>query len=782
MEVQAAAALEQEGRLAEAEAAFEALLAEGKGQTQARLGLARLAASRGAHADALAFLEAILAREPGHVAALAGRAAALRGARRMAEAEAAHLAVLRVAPAHPRASLGLGEMLLGRGAAEAALQPLRDAALGSGTRPASLRRQAEALRLLGRPAAAREALDTLLREQPGDKAARLLRAKLCREQGEWPAARSDLQAILAQGPHEAAAIELGLTERAAGEGAAAQAAFAAARAAAPGSARPVLELAMEARAQGDIATFEALVVQALRLGGTDPGVVCRIADQALAAGMPEVALSLVEAAQLRGAHAPALELRACDAMVRLGAAEAAIARLDALAARAGELPELRQRRIAALHTARPPRAALAYARESCVAAPGHFEIWRQRVRLEQRISPADELQAALDSMPAGCAAEQATGLRLRGQAALRAFRLEEAADSLARAAALAPRDAGICEDRLLAALLGMDLDAAAHLHAQHAALMRPQRLMTGQATAPLADFFGHLLRAFLDDPARDDLRRLAPQVPAARAAALRALCRGTPESTAAATMLALAWRQAGSFVGRAESSGQAITGPIVQYWDKTDIPPDVRALMASFPLQNPARRHQVFDDARARAYLAATHAPEVLAAYDAAEEAAQKSDVFRLAFLAVEGGIYADADDLCTAPLETLLGGACFVACQERYGTIANNFLACVPQHPVILAALDGAVAAVKRETRGMIWLETGPGLLTRALAGVVSRATLAPASWFAQCRILLPWERERAVSAHRFALYKRGAAHWHHAAFGRRAPRFAPVEKDVLF
>jgi hypothetical protein len=91
------------------------------------------------------------------------------------------------------------------------------------------------------------------------------------------------------------------------------------------------------------------------------------------------------------------------------------------------------------------------------------------------------------------------------------------------------------------------------------------------------------------------------------------------------------------------------------------------------------------------------------------------------------------------------------------------------PGHPVIETALSEAVAAIARDDRDLIWLSTGPGLLTRSLArwlasdpsrmderlGAVAIATLA--------------EVRRAVTMHCHAAYKTTPRAWLNAAFAKR-------------
>ena len=74
---------------------------------------------------------------------------------------------------------------------------------------------------------------------------------------------------------------------------------------------------------------------------------------------------------------------------------------------------------------------------------------------------------------------------------------------------------------------------------------------------------------------------------------------------------------------------------------------------------------------------------------------------------------------------------------QEDFGTLGNNVIGAAPQHPVIGRALDLAVAAVGRGDRDILWLSTGPGLLTRAFAQTLASTPLVWAAWLDQIVVL---------------------------------------------
>ena len=156
----------------------------------------------------------------------------------------------------------------------------------------------------------------------------------------------------------------------------------------------------------------------------------------------------------------------------------------------------------------------------------------------------------------------------------------------------------------------------------------------------------------------------------------------------------------------------------------------------------------------------------MLSAYRRAREPAQRADIFRLAYLAIHGGFYADADDRCLAGVGAFVPpDARFVAFHEDYGTLGNNFLAVAPGHPVIALALQLGTAALNRGDTDFLWLSTGPGLLTRAFAQLLARADCDLDRLGAV--ILDMGFTMRHIGFHCPVRYKKTVRHWSRSTFG---------------
>jgi mannosyltransferase OCH1-like enzyme len=125
-----------------------------------------------------------------------------------------------------------------------------------------------------------------------------------------------------------------------------------------------------------------------------------------------------------------------------------------------------------------------------------------------------------------------------------------------------------------------------------------------------------------------------------------------------------------------------------------------------------------FDLLSADKWLEVSLPAAVTSAYRRAREPEQKGDIFRLAWLAREGGIYVSAQDCCLKPISALLPeAASLVVYQDDFAVLGTNFIAAAPSNPVITTALRLAVDAVNRGDSDIGWLSTGPALLTRAFA-----------------------------------------------------------------
>lgn len=172
---------------------------------------------------------------------------------------------------------------------------------------------------------------------------------------------------------------------------------------------------------------------------------------------------------------------------------------------------------------------------------------------------------------------------------------------------------------------------------------------------------------------------------------------------------------------------------IVQYWHAEDPPQDVRQAIDKVQACNPAMACSVFHEADARAFIAAHFGNDMQALFDFCFHHTMKSDLFRLCYLYVHGGIYVDVDIHCHAPLTNMVAGnafRCFLVYAEGAPwCIENGLIVAEPGNGVILAMIHKLASNLVRyrdagQFRG-IWTETGPGVATEAVMGLFARFIL---------------------------------------------------------
>jgi predicted Zn-dependent protease len=819
-------------RAEDAEAVYRALLADEPGSFHAVFGLGLCARLRRDLPTALGYFATATAITPRDRSARLEYAATLRELQRPEEAEAVYRALLADEPGAFHALLGLGLCARLRRDLPAAARHLA-AAVAAAPRDRSARLEyAATLRELQRPEEAEAVYRALLADEPGlfqallglglcarlrnDRAAALARFQAAAEAmpgaaaawleilteygdaGRLDEARGIAGRLLERDPALAQGwLGLGRVERQAGDRAAALEAFRQGFTRCPGQPHFLLEMAIEAQALGRFAEAESWLREAAAVDHLAARALTQLGEQARMAQRLEAALELFRRAVARpdapaGAHAALAQV-----LADLGRLDEALAALDGAEQQAGGRPELALKRAGLLRRAGWRDEALAVARAASAAAPGHFPLWFERFENErfsgmhdagmhdagmhdagmQDAGALDGLDALLDAAPAVSLRDRAMLHHARGLLAEQRWQLAAAAAEHRRAAALDGALGAVHEALARVSLLQCDPQTARQHLLAGMRLNAPQRQLQGLSLHLVHTHLGQILDEFLMDPATLRAAADALALPAGkRIAALLALVRREPDHTPAAIALLVALRQAGCFARAPDAAAEdaqpgRIPAGIAQYWDEATPPADVARLMQSWPEQNPGHRYVRFDTAAAAAFLAGHCTRDVQQAFRRAREPAMKADLFRLAYLFCEGGVYADADDRCLRPLAAVLpAGADFVLYQEEYGTLGNNFIAAGRFHPVLGLALRLAVQAINRGDDDLLWLATGPGLLSRAFVQALAASCLTVPAWLARIAVLQRHELARGVATACAAAYKTTRRYWARAAFGERS------------
>ena len=798
-----AAEYREAGQLEHAEAGYRAVLVQAPGQSVALLGLATCARARGDLAASLLLHSQIVDAEPDHAWARLQSAADLRELGRLDEAERTYHRVLAGDARMDAALLGLGQCARRRGDRQAALAWHQLAAranpgngwyrlecavdlreLGElGTARGLLLTLAEAgqhvipallalaavERLAGDKAAARRVLERAVAADPGNPSALLELAAEHRLDGEPAAAARLAEAVLARHPaHVGALVSLGQAEAAAGRQEQALAAFSLAQLQQPRRADLLAHMAMAERALGRQARCDALLVEALAAEPGNAAILVHQAEQArMANDIAGMHAIYADGAAANPGHL-GLSLGLAESLVLLGRAPDALAQLDAVEAGHGWSAVLGLRRVSLLRRIGRWAEALAAARVLTRAAPLDASAWMERLACEDCLGSDDDVDACLAAVPAGTAAERSRLCRMRARVLEDRGAWVAAAADYRAAIALDPEHA---EPHFLwtrFCLATLDLAGAREglrgFMRRNAATFR----LRGQSRHASQTHFGQLLAEYeLDDVAVAAVQKAWLEDRQARTEAMLGVVAAHPHSTAAALAVMHALREDGHVTGPDRLQDKpacepAIPRSIVQFWDTAMVPDDIGELTRSWAVLNPGYRHKVFDQDEALRFIAERYGRAAAHAFLRGAGPAQKADLFRLAYLAAEGGIYADADDRCHASLRVIVPDAAkLVLYQEDIGSIGNNFIAAAPGHPVIVRAWRLAVAAMLRGDGETVWLSTGPGLLTRALAQYLVQGGQA---WPACLQTIVLLGRRalfRAVAIHCVTGYKVTDRHW---------------------
>ena len=716
----------------------------------------------------------LLVRAPDHVFALLGLGKLRREAGRLAAALELFLAASRAASENPWPYLECGDVLLAQGkAAEAEQAYIRFAELGGEAHLATLG-QGRCARARGDAAGALAHFTHACSLAPSSLWPWLARATEERDQSEFEAARASARTALTQHPTDPLPWRnLAETEFRAGQLDAAADVLRSALSHSAADAGLLADLARIEGQRGHLVNADDLLAKALDL---DP---CNVAALAL----------LMEHDQQRGdttesmtRYQQALEHRPESLPLRIGALKAhglggelseALVGFADMATEGTSTPEFYLAWGQLAREAGDAAFALHLMREATACFPGNFWLVIERMQAALQVGPQDAELTFLRGATVKGRSEQTYRHLFLGRFAERAGQLDTAIRHYAAATRVNPQEITPHVELARTKILRLDLDGAKYHLARIAEINPGAILRRGSSLNISQSHLGQILDEYaIDRDVLSQLQAMSGFQPAHRAEALRVLAAAYPDNVAVAITLMVALREAGRFDHiKPRENLLKIPNVIVQFWDAEEPPEDVAGLMASWRARNPDYEVRCFSLGTAASFLKQSYSEPVLRAFLRPTEPAKRADLFRLAWLYNAGGVYADADDLCLAPLATVLPtGADMVLYQEEYGTVGNNFIATAPGNPVIKYALNQAVIAINRGDTDILWLSTGPGLLTRALAQQF--CTQSPASVPAGLAVLQRHELNQAVAPHCKVNYKKTSLHWTKSSFNARRPR----------
>ena len=184
---------------------------------------------------------------------------------------------------------------------------------------------------------------------------------------------------------------------------------------------------------------------------------------------------------------------------------------------------------------------------------------------------------------------------------------------------------------------------------------------------------------------------------------------------------------------------QLIPRIIHQTYMNRAMPAESYSACQTWWLTNPNYEYRFYDDTLSQTLMELWFAPDSLElkAYNMLYAGAYKSDIFRLALLYREGGVWADVSSVCEHPLDNYINAndemiVCVDSpCQKRYANIHQAYIYVIPQHPAIQHILDYTVQTVvsrRFEIPGMVFQSiavTGPTAFAEGLNDFLNRRPL---------------------------------------------------------
>ena len=349
---------------------------------------------------------------------------------------------------------------------------------------------------------------------------------------------------------------------------------------------------------------------------------------------------------------------------------------------------------------------------------------------------------------------------LHGEVAAAEWRLDAALSHYTEALEFNPNDAWLNNCAARVSLLMADTKLALrHLEAS-VRYSSSHRVLQQGSWKPSQTHIGQMLDEYrIDRKALDRLHRcLASSDPAG---ALSQMMIAYPDYTPAAISLLISLRQTGHLASLNSIKDKKtcwIPATIAQYWD-VDIPADVEALCDGWRAMHPSFSYIRFSKAGARRFLIEKGLPEAWRPSTALPSRRCKPISSGLPICFTRAVITSTPTTAASRRSRRSTPAARdLILYQEDFGTVGNNFIGVRPQHPVMENALASAVTAVNRGDADIVWLATGPALLTRSLA--VYLAESLPAR-LATTLIVERHELFRIAAAHTMTAYKHSKKHW---------------------
>jgi tetratricopeptide (TPR) repeat protein len=767
-------------RLDEAEAVLQRLLAIEPTHFGALIERGHVLRHRGDRAGALAAYQAAAAADPLRHGVLVDIASVLREMGHLDEADATLNRLSVVEPQNTRLLRMIGSARMAVFRLDEAEQYFREALEASPHDVETHIQLGHLARRRGHRAKALEHFNAAHLLYPSHLSVQLEIAAEFRDQGRITEAQDILEKLIkSKSANVQTWMHLGRFYRSIAENRSALNAFQTAFNLRPDDAEPLVEMSREYRSLGNPKTSKNLLHQALEIDPTHIPALNQLAEHSLMAENFEDSLKLSRRAiQIQPCRFWSY-IYACRATAELGRQQEALDFLSQARKKCGNHPEIEAAQAALFRRNRDFPAAKSTLDKITPENRTFFSIWEQWTELAISTANYELAEEALQNPPNSTPHERSRTFFLRGRLAEAQWQLEAAAAYYRCAITIDPNDSLVHNEMAGLCLKLHDLENGYIYLKKRTILSASTRLLRGGNLNASQSHLGHMYDEYtLDRSTLSQLKTLQSKPSEQKTAGLLQLVREKPDYTPVSLALLVTLRRSGELkqivipvaaTPPVASTPIAIPNHIAQFWDTPDPPAQISELNQTWKKLNPTFKYSLFNINSASQFLLYNFPSDVQIAFKRAQGATQAADLFRLAYLFLQGGFYCDADDRCLGSLSSFVPSyATFVGYLEGHGSIANNFIGAVPKHPVIERALKLAVTAINRGDHDEPWLSTGPGLLSRAFSQILSETNSYP-NLLEKTAIFDVNYLQRHIGFHCPADYKKTSKHWRRALLGRK-------------
>jgi hypothetical protein len=150
---------------------------------------------------------------------------------------------------------------------------------------------------------------------------------------------------------------------------------------------------------------------------------------------------------------------------------------------------------------------------------------------------------------------------------------------------------------------------------------------------------------------------------------------------------------------------------IVQFW-RGKVPSDIIPLVDTWKTLNPDSSYILFDDQSAEDFMRQQFSAKLHEAFCKITIPAMKSDVFRVAYVLVKGGLYVDCATKCLRPVRDWISeDTPVMVMQKNNGFIWNGFIYAKAENPYLGQIWKTIEKNLINYEEGNIWALTGPGV-----------------------------------------------------------------------